>query len=87
MTRVLLVDDQPLVRQGLRLLLELGGVEVVGEAVDGESAVDLVAELCPDVVLMDLRMPGIGGVEATRRVAGATRVLALTTFDTDENLA
>ena len=87
MTRVLLADDQPLVRQGLRLLLELGGVEVVGEAVDGESAVDLVAELCPDVVLMDLRMPGIGGVEATRRVAGATRVLALTTFDTDENLA
>ncbi|GAA1945699.1 response regulator transcription factor [Nocardioides panacihumi] len=87
MTRVLLADDQPLVRQGLRLLLELGGVEVVGEAVDGESAVDLVADLRPDVVLMDLRMPGMGGVEATRRVAAVTRVLALTTFDTDENVA
>jgi DNA-binding NarL/FixJ family response regulator len=86
-TRVLLVDDQALVRQGLRLLLELGGVEVVGEAADGEAAVDAVAALRPDVVLMDLRMPGMGGVEATRRVAGTTRVLALTTFDTDEDVA
>ena len=87
MTRVLLVDDQALVREGLRLLLDLGGVEVVGEAADGESAVDAVAELSPDVVLMDLRMPGMGGVEATRRIAGSTRVLALTTFDTDEDVA
>jgi DNA-binding NarL/FixJ family response regulator len=86
-TRVLLVDDQALVRQGLRLLLELGGIEVVGEASDGEAAVDAVAALRPDVVLMDLRMPGMGGVEATRRVAGTTRVLALTTFDTDEDVA
>jgi DNA-binding NarL/FixJ family response regulator len=80
MTRVLIVDDQALVRQGLRLLLDLGGVEVAGEASDGESAVAAVAELSPDVVLMDLRMPGMGGVEATR-------VIALTTFDTDENVA
>ena len=87
MTRVLLVDDQALVRQGLRLLLELGGVEVVGEAADGEASVDAVATLRPDVVLMDLRMPGMGGVEATRLVAGTTKVLALTTFDTDEDVA
>ena len=87
MTRVLVVDDQALVRQGLRLLLELGGVEVAGEAVDGESAVAAVEALSPDVVLMDLRMPGMGGVEATRRIAGASRVIALTTFDTDENVA
>ena len=87
MTRVLIVDDQALVRQGLRLLLDLGGVEVAGEAADGESAVAAVADLAPEVVLMDLRMPGIGGVEATRRIASATRVIALTTFDTDENVA
>lgn len=87
MTRVLLVDDQALVRQGLRLLLELGGIEVVGEAGDGAAAVAAVEELSPDVVLMDLRMPGIGGVEATRRIAGRTQVLALTTFDTDQEVA
>jgi DNA-binding NarL/FixJ family response regulator len=87
MTRVLVVDDQALVRQGLRLLLDLGGVEVAGEAADGESAVTAVADLAPDVVLMDLRMPGMGGVEATRRIASRTRVIALTTFDTDENVA
>jgi DNA-binding NarL/FixJ family response regulator len=87
MTRVLVVDDQALVRQGLRLLLDLGGVEVAGEAADGESAVAAVADLAPDVVLMDLRMPGMGGVEATRRIASRTRVIALTTFDTDENVA
>jgi DNA-binding NarL/FixJ family response regulator len=89
-TRVLLVDDQAMVRQGLRLLLELGGIEVVGECEDGESAVTAVRDLHPDVVLMDLRMPGIGGMEATRQiVAGgtATRVLALTTFDADQNVA
>ncbi|MDH2413376.1 response regulator transcription factor [Nocardioides sp. CER19] len=87
MTRVLVVDDQALVRQGLRLLLELGGIEVVGEAVDGESAVSAVADLRPDVVLMDLRMPGMGGVAATARVADATKVIALTTFDSDEDVA
>ena len=89
MTRVLLVDDQDLVRQGLRLILDLAGLEVVGEARDGAAAVAAVAELDPDVVLMDLRMPGMDGVEATRRItaAGASaRVLALTTFDVDEHV-
>jgi DNA-binding NarL/FixJ family response regulator len=89
MSGVLLVDDQALVRQGLRLILELGGVEVVGEAPDGAAAVAAVAELDPDVVLMDLRMPVMDGVEATRRiVAGArARVLVLTTFGEDEDVA
>jgi len=89
MTRVVLVDDQDLVRQGLRLILDLAGVEVVGEARDGAEAVAAVADLDPDVVLMDLRMPGVDGVEATRRIreAGArARVLALTTFDVDEHV-
>src|SRR4051812_8755064 len=85
MTRVLVVDDQDMVRQGLRLILELGGVEVVAEAKDGAEAVAAVAEHGPDVVLMDLRMPGMDGVEATRRIVGGSdaRVLALTTFDVD----
>ncbi|MDU0312900.1 response regulator transcription factor [Phycicoccus sp. M110.8] len=90
MTRVLLVDDQDLVRTGLRMILELGGVEVVGEAADGASAVEAVAALQPDVVLMDVRMPGVDGVEATRRITaagGASRVLVLTTFDLDEHVA
>lgn len=88
MTRVVVVDDQALVRQGLRLLLELAGIDVVGEADDGGSAIDLVRETHPDVVLMDLRMPGIGGVEATRVLAAeGARVIVLTTFDTDENVA
>ena len=88
MTRVVVVDDQDMVRQGLRLILELAGVEVVGEARDGAEAVDVVAEHRPDVVLMDLRMPGMDGVEATRRIvaAGDARVLALTTFDVDEHV-
>ena len=88
MTRVVVVDDQDMVRHGLRLILELGGVEVVAEARDGAEAVDVVAEHAPDVVLMDLRMPGMDGVEATRRIvaAGSTRVLALTTFDVDEHV-
>ncbi len=87
--RVLLVDDQVLVRQGLRLILELGGVEVVGEAGDGAAAVAAVAEVDPDVVLMDLRMPVMDGVEATRRIAtaGRARVLVLTTFGEDEDVA
>ncbi|HET8768771.1 MAG TPA: response regulator transcription factor [Pedococcus sp.] len=90
MTRVLLVDDQDLVRTGLRMILELGGVEVVGEAADGATAVEAVAALQPDVVLMDVRMPGVDGVEATRRITaagGASRVLVLTTFDLDEHVA
>ena len=89
MTRVLLVDDQDLVRQGLRLILELAGLEVVGEARDGSEAVAATAELAPDVVLMDLRMPGMDGIEATRQITaagGEARVLALTTFDVDEHV-
>ena len=89
MTTVLVVDDQDLVRTGLRMILELGGVQVVGEAADGAAAVAAEAELRPDVVLMDLRMPGMDGVEATRRIAeaGRAKVLALTTFDADQHVA
>ena len=85
MSRVLLVDDQALVRQGLRLILELAGHEVVAEAGDGVEAVAAVAEHRPDVVLMDLRMPGVDGVEATRRIMAEhpVRVVVLTTFDVD----
>ena len=86
--RVLLVDDQELVRVGFRLILERGGLEVVGEAVDGVEAVEQVRRLRPDVVLMDIRMPRLDGVEATRRIMRLTgerpRVLVLTTFDLDE---
>src|SRR5690349_20876860 len=90
MTRVLVVDDQFLIRAGLVGLLEAApGFEVVGEAGDGEQAVRLAAETRPDVVLMDIRMPGVNGIEATERIlAGADgrppRVLVLTTFDLDE---
>lgn len=84
MIRVLLVDDQELVRAGLRTILESGGdIRVVGEAADGAAAVDAVARVKPDVVLMDIRMPRMDGVEATRRIAG-TRIVILTTFDHDE---
>ena len=88
MTRVLLVDDQDLVRHGLRMILELGGVEVVGEAADGARAVTANAQLKPDVVLMDVRMPGMDGVEATRRITATSdaRVIALTTFDVDQHV-
>ncbi|TFV63438.1 UNVERIFIED_ORG: response regulator transcription factor [Bacillus sp. AZ43] len=87
MTTVVLVDDQQLVRDGLRLILELSGIEVLGEASDGEEAVRLVLERRPDVVLMDLRMPQVDGIEATRRIVSAgcaTRVLVLTTFEGEE---
>ena len=70
-TRVLVVDDQDLVRHGLRMILELGGIEVVGEAADGQAAVAAVKELAPEVVLMDVRMPGTDGVEATRQIVAA----------------
>lgn len=87
-TRVLLVDDQDLVRQGLRLILDLAGLDVVAEARDGAEAVAAVATHGPDVVLMDLRMPGMDGVEATRRIVASSpaRVLVLTTFDVDEHV-
>jgi DNA-binding NarL/FixJ family response regulator len=85
---VLLVDDQPLLRSGFRMILEAeGDMVVVGEAGDGDEAVDLACRLLPDVVLMDLRLPGTDGIEATRRITSETpgiRVLALTTFDLDE---
>ena len=88
MTTVLLVDDQALLRMGFRLVLEAEpDLEVVGEAGDGRAAVAQVAALKPDVVLMDVRMPGMNGIEATQQVVDAhprTRVLILTTFDLDE---
>jgi DNA-binding NarL/FixJ family response regulator len=86
--RVALVDDQPLVRTGLRVLLaDIDDLEVVGEAATGREAVDLVREVQPDVVVMDLRMPDLDGIEATRRIVAGpdhARVLVLTTFDDDE---
>lgn len=89
MTRVLVADDQAMVRSGLRMILELADVEVVGEATDGAEAYALAASLLPDVVLMDVRMPGTDGIEATRRIADAQlpcRVLILTTFDLDQHV-
>jgi DNA-binding NarL/FixJ family response regulator len=90
MTRVLVVDDQFLIRAGLVGLLDAApGFEVVGEAADGDEAVRLAAETRPDVVLMDIRMPGTDGIRATERILAeaaepAPRVLVLTTFDLDE---
>ncbi|MEU8028556.1 response regulator transcription factor [Streptomyces sp. NPDC049099] len=88
--RVVVADDQTVVREGIVMLLGLlPGVEVVGAAGDGEEAVRLVAELAPDVVLMDLRMPRCDGVEATRRIRAqypGTQVVVLTTFADDESL-
>ncbi|WP_449280759.1 response regulator [Leucobacter sp.] len=92
MIEVLLADDQELVRAGLRLLVERDGdISVIGEAENGREAVRLVRELSPDLVLMDLGMPDMGGVEATRLIAadpalGGTRVLVLTTFDDDADV-
>jgi DNA-binding NarL/FixJ family response regulator len=86
--RVLLADDQRLVRSGFRMILEAEpGLEVVGEAADGLEAIERARELRPDVVLMDVRMPNLDGIEATRRILRepvAPRVLVLTTFDLDE---
>lgn len=90
MIRLLIVDDQRLVRAGLRMLCEsTDDLEVVGEASNGVEAVRLAAELLPEVILMDLRMPGLDGVAATRQIVGSdarAKVLVLTTFDDDEHL-
>lgn len=88
MIKVLLVDDQGLIRQGLRALLELEpDLEIVGEAENGEQAINLVAEFQPDVVLLDIRMPIMDGVAATKEIQKrfpTTKILVLTTFDDDE---
>ncbi|MFC8141735.1 response regulator [Streptomyces paradoxus] len=86
--RVLIADDQMMVREGFSVLLNaMPDIEVVGEAVNGREAVTKVRELAPDVVLMDIRMPELNGIEATREIVaadGAAKVLVLTTFDLDE---
>ncbi|MFI6941344.1 response regulator [Streptomyces sp. NPDC050418] len=86
--RVVIVDDQMMVREGFSVLLNaMPDIEVVGEAVNGREAIARVAELRPDVVLMDIRMPEMNGIEATREIVAsdaATKVLVLTTFDLDE---
>lgn len=85
---IVVADDHPVVRQGLRTFLELQeDMQVVGEAVDGEDAVKKTLELLPDIVLMDLAMPGVDGIEATRRIKAAspaTKVIALTSFTDDD---
>ena len=93
-SRVLLADDQALLRQGLHMMVDAQpDMEVVGEAADGFEAVEMAARLSPDVILMDIRMPGMDGVEATRRICsprsagGGPRVIVLTTFDLDEYVA
>lgn len=88
--RILLADDQPLVRTGLRMVLDdLPDLEVVGEAGTGAAAVESARRLHPDVVVMDIRMPEVNGIEATRTITGAAggaRVVMLTTFDDDDNV-
>ncbi|MFG6444567.1 response regulator [Microbacterium sp. P07] len=88
-TTVMIADDHGAIREGLRIILESHGFDVVGEAADGEVAVRNAAALRPDVVLMDLRMPGTDGVAATARIvdAGSSEVLVLTSFDEDDLVA
>jgi len=87
-TRIVIADDQALVRSGFRLIVDARpDLEVVGEAEDGEQAVALVEELDPDVILLDIRMPNLDGIEATKQIVASgsgTRILVLTTFDLDE---
>ena len=86
---VVLVDDHDLFRGGLREILADQGIRVVGEAPDGERGVEIVADLAPDVAVMDINMPGVGGIEATRQIAGrtpATRVLVLTIASDDDSI-
>jgi DNA-binding NarL/FixJ family response regulator len=88
--KVLIADDQALVRAGFRLILKMAGIDVVAEAADGEQAVAAVLEHRPDVVLMDIRMPRVDGIEATKRIlaageaAAGARIIILTTFDLDQ---
>lgn len=92
MIRVLLADDQALVRSGFRVLLEAADdIEVIGEAADGAEAIDLARRLQPEVILMDIQMPGTSGLEATRQITAdrtltATRIIILTTFDQDAHV-
>ncbi|MCG5220293.1 response regulator transcription factor [Streptosporangium sp. KLBMP 9127] len=83
--RVLVADDHAAVRAGIVLILDgADDIQVVGEAADGETAVEMALQLCPDLVLMDVRMPRLDGLSATKRLSGITDVLILTTFDVDE---
>ena len=85
--RVMLVDDHPVVRDGIRAMLESAGFEVAGEASDGHEAAELACALEPDVILMDVRMPGVDGLEATRQLKAAvpeTAVIIVTSFDNQD---
>ena len=87
-TSILLVDDQPMLRMGYRMILDAqSDLTVVGEAEDGLAAIELTKRLGPDVVLMDVRMPGLDGVQANERIVASgspSRIIILTTFDLDE---